>query len=328
MKNPPAIPGRGLIKTKVKISIVTFQISHEKMGKINLWPQPKEDHPKTNLSLAAVYQAEVFHGLIRMLEFVTFLGQVHLFDYGLRPAVTLRKQHATAGQKLLIMVEGSMVLQLSETDKHKLNEGRLFVLQADDYSIVLPENSKVRYLLFHLETLITHVGWDQFPEGRFDLTVGMQAYLHAMTHPLSCPGSPEVWLAVQLINLLSELRNTNGSGKKVRDLLDYVLKADSVIRQHLTENITDNQIAKLVGYHETGLKAAFKTYFNMGMAKWQNLLRIERARQLIQHTDMSLREIQVSCGYINYETFRQNFTELTGLKPAAWRKKYKHEYAQ
>jgi AraC-like DNA-binding protein len=194
---------------------------------------------------------------------------------------------------------------------------------------VLPENTKVCYLLFHLETLMAHVGWDQFPEGRFDLTASMQAYLHAMVHPLLCPGSPEVWLAVQLINLLSDLRNATGSGQKNgKDLIDYVLKADSIIRQNLTEKMTDNQIAKLVGYHETGLKAAFKTYFDMGMAKWRNLQRIERAQQLILRTDMSLTEIQLSCGYEVADTFRQNFEEITGLKPAAWRKKYKHEYAK
>ncbi|KIC91318.1 helix-turn-helix domain-containing protein [Flavihumibacter solisilvae] len=303
---------------------MSVQISHERIGKINLRQLAKEDHPETSLSLRAVYEAQAFLGNIRMLEFNTFADPVQLFSYELQPTVTLRKRHKVPGLKLLIMVEGSMVLQLIDTNKVSMTQGRLFLMKADDYSIVLPENSKVSYLLFRMDKLTTRMEWSQFPEGRFDLNASMHAYLHAMVQPFMCPGSPEDWLAIQLINLLSDLRINIGSGQKNgKTMFDYVLAADRVIRQHLPENLTTDQIAKLVGLYDNGLKRAFSKYYNMGMAKYQNLLRVEHATHLILHTDMSLVEIQLSCGFLTDDTFRRNFSEVTKLNPAAWRKKYK-----
>jgi transcriptional regulator GlxA family with amidase domain len=50
--------------------------------------------------------------------------------------------------------------------------------------------------------------------------------------------------------------------------------------------------------------------------------RIEAARQLLEHTDLSMVEIMCHVGYGDMKSFRNLFLRITGLTPKAYREKY------
>ncbi|RXK86556.1 GlxA family transcriptional regulator [Filimonas effusa] len=50
--------------------------------------------------------------------------------------------------------------------------------------------------------------------------------------------------------------------------------------------------------------------------------RIEAARQLLEHTDLSMMEIMCHVGYGDMKSFRNLFLRITGLTPKAYREKY------
>jgi transcriptional regulator GlxA family with amidase domain len=138
---------------------------------------------------------------------------------------------------------------------------------------------------------------------------------------------PDKWLSVQLSHLLLALLEQMEQPVAVEEdkqlLRQYALLADNYIRQHLTEDLTKLQIARVVGLNECTLKQVFSEQFGTGMAKRQNQLRIMLAKDLLVHTNKSIREIILECGYLREATFRENFDKLTQLTPAQFRKMYK-----
>jgi len=302
---------------------VSLQISHQRIGLLKLWPALKEDYPKTSLSLQGVYEAAVFHGKLRVLNFKSIDGPVHLYHYNFAPDVTLRKQHEAKGLKLLAMVEGNMVLQFSETEKWSLAKGMFYLLQQDDYCISLPKNCKAQYLLFNINDLAQRMKWELFPEGRYEMNTRMHACLSGIMKPPEMLASPPDWLSKEMVNFLYQIFEIQGQHVNGTGDLEYALAADRYIRENLPVDLANDQIAAAVGISHTCLKEIFPKYFNMGPAKWQNQLRIEWAMQLLKYSNKSIKEIYLACGYTRESTFRENFKEVTKLNPNTWRQIHK-----
>ena len=56
--------------------------------------------------------------------------------------------------------------------------------------------------------------------------------------------------------------------------------------------------------------------------EYVHLTRIERARDLIEHEDDLIDDIGVAVGYEDPTFFRRLFRRMTGMTPAAYRRKY------
>ena len=52
---------------------------------------------------------------------------------------------------------------------------------------------------------------------------------------------------------------------------------------------------------------------------WIRTQRIARAKLLIQHTDLSLTQISLDCGFCDQAHFCHMFTRSEGINPFAWR---------
>lgn len=181
------------------------QLSHNRIGRIDLLPLDKADCPKTSLNLHAAHEARAFLGKIRSLHYNASDGPLFLYTYTLQPAVVLRKQDNANGLKLLVMVRGSLTLQVGPTENFLLTEGKLCLFHAVDYWIDLPEASNVQYLLFDTDALVKRVGLENLAEGYYNLTSSMQLHLSEILQPPKLLAFPEKWLSMQLLNLLHKL---------------------------------------------------------------------------------------------------------------------------
>jgi AraC-like DNA-binding protein len=304
-----------------------IQISHTRLGRINLRPLVHGDYPETPLRLKTIRQAEVFLGKVGVSEYGSARGPVLICSYKLKPAVDLDHKVELEGMKMLVVIEGRLVLQDCLTEHCVLQEGTLCLFSGDEYRVSLQEQSKVRYLLFAVEPYVRQMNWESFKEGRNHLTAYMQSLIAEIIQPPELPGAPEEFLSDQLLFLLSKVRQAsllNGQekpGKPYERDLDFVLAADAFIRRHLLQDLTASQIAKAVGVNQTKLQIAFKEHFGTGLGRRQNELRIELAKRQMLETDKSIAEVAMACGYKSPEVFRTNFKYETGMNPAEWRKK-------
>lgn len=59
----------------------------------------------------------------------------------------------------------------------------------------------------------------------------------------------------------------------------------------------------------------------MPPSEYLNVVRINKACELLAHGSTSIEEVARSVGYPVLSTFLRNFRKITGLSPSAWRKK-------
>jgi transcriptional regulator GlxA family with amidase domain len=63
------------------------------------------------------------------------------------------------------------------------------------------------------------------------------------------------------------------------------------------------------------LERAFKDEFDMGPADYQRQMRMERARDLLAHSRMPVREVGLACGYASFSSFVRAFRTTYGSTP-------------
>lgn len=62
----------------------------------------------------------------------------------------------------------------------------------------------------------------------------------------------------------------------------------------------------------------FKKKMNQNFSDYLWNMRLQKAQELLLHTDMSIDKISVSVGYINVSSFRRKFKQETGVSPSVF----------
>ncbi|MBD2463141.1 helix-turn-helix transcriptional regulator [Oscillatoria sp. FACHB-1407] len=98
----------------------------------------------------------------------------------------------------------------------------------------------------------------------------------------------------------------------VRQTLDY-------IQERLSEEISLEAIANHLGISQYYFSHLFKQA--MGVSPYQYVLqqRVERAKQLLKETDLSIADIALECGFANQNHLAKHFRSLVGMSPKAYR---------
>ncbi|PMB53181.1 AraC family transcriptional regulator [Fischerella thermalis CCMEE 5201] len=98
-----------------------------------------------------------------------------------------------------------------------------------------------------------------------------------------------------------------------------LLQVTNYINDALNQDIKLADLAQLLGMSQSHFSRLFKR--SMGLSPHQYLLqqRVERAKQLLKHTNQSLVEIALACGFDSHSHLSRQFRQLTGMTPKAYR---------
>ena len=99
--------------------------------------------------------------------------------------------------------------------------------------------------------------------------------------------------------------------------------------KYIEENYSDSdlyttQLAEMSGIGETYYRNIFISVFNMPPAKYIQNYRVDKAKQLLVSTSLSLEEIALKVGLANSSYLCKVFKSTTGLTPLAFAEKAKH----
>ena len=99
-----------------------------------------------------------------------------------------------------------------------------------------------------------------------------------------------------------------------------VFPAMQFIEENFTNNITLSDISDKCSLSARHLCRLFTEYYGISPTEKIIDLRIEKARQLLKNTDMSITRIAEKCGYSDSSFFSKQFKKRSGYSPSFYRK--------
>lgn len=124
-----------------------------------------------------------------------------------------------------------------------------------------------------------------------------------------------------LLILLIEIARMNlGQGSPENRNREILAPALTYIRKNYSQDIRIKDLAGLCCISETHFRRLFGAVMDTSPVKYINLVRISIACELLNQTDIAIREIGVMTGYPTLSTFQRNFKSMTGVQPRFWRK--------
>jgi transcriptional regulator GlxA family with amidase domain len=101
-----------------------------------------------------------------------------------------------------------------------------------------------------------------------------------------------------------------------------VEKTISIIKDDLNKDLPLGELARTVNLSPSRLNHLFKTAIGLTIARYIKSLRMERAKELLETTFLSVKEIVSESGLKDESHFVQNFKAAHGLTPLRYRRHY------
>lgn len=100
---------------------------------------------------------------------------------------------------------------------------------------------------------------------------------------------------------------------------DMISKARLRIRESLESPLTIQQVAEEMGVSYSNFRKLFKEFTGLSPAVYQQDLRLQRAKELLTTTDMSIKEIAYQLNFESPDYFSAKFKMKTGRRPTELR---------
>lgn len=100
-------------------------------------------------------------------------------------------------------------------------------------------------------------------------------------------------------------------------------RAEKLINQSLHRELSVTELAQRVGTSERSLLRHFREHYGASVLEHIQHLRVERAKALLETTQLSFDEIVERCGYTDVSSFRKLFKRATTLTPADYRTRFR-----
>lgn len=113
----------------------------------------------------------------------------------------------------------------------------------------------------------------------------------------------------QLIGCLDPL-----SPNRLKPVFDY-------IHDSLSQDISLSTLSKIANMSQYHFSRTFKEMTGLTPHQYVIRLRVERAKQLLKQSKMSINEVAQACGFTHQSHLHRHFKRLIGVTPRAFREK-------
>ena len=128
--------------------------------------------------------------------------------------------------------------------------------------------------------------------------------------------------AVELLYLLSA--GVDGGAPNLSGVDGYIIRAVSSARAymaaHLDDKLTIAALSRQFGVSQTSLKDCFRKMYGQPVHSYLLQLRIEKAKELLRTTSMSVLQVAQAVGYDGVSQFNAAFRRRVGVAPGKYRK--------
>ena len=220
---------------------------------------------------------------------------------------------------LILMING--VLQFAEEDTEiTLHPGQWYIQRRGIFHTGTHPCPDAEYFYIHFQcTTTTGVA---FQENAIEIPI-----FGNFSYPIYKNNIETIWkyftsgpwkqlqLQSAFLQLLGQLYGDNTHiAPHVRQILDY-------IKANYRQRMTGAMLAKEFNFSEKYIERIVKAQFHMTPHQYLTHLRLENAKQQLDQTNISLKEISENSGFTDPSLFYRAFVKSNGISPRAWRKK-------
>lgn len=251
--------------------------------------------------------------------------------------------HCHTEFELFIFAEGQCRFQMGES---------FFTAKAGDIVLVQPNvlhgaepinSEKVAYdiVLFHPQLMTGGIEdrayqeiWLPLINGDLNVDAPINTehpyytqILHVAEHTVTCVRNPNIQNELLLRSSLMKLFFLLLDSGSIRSKSELLSQNDSVlvpvtdyIKANYAEALTVETLADIVHLSKSYFMGLFRKIYGMSAIAYVHHVRIEAVCELLKHTDESITEIAIRCGYPSVANFNRHFKKEVGMTPGEYRK--------
>jgi len=231
--------------------------------------------------------------------------------------------------QLLYLTEGEGIFHSTNIREAIIREGDLFLLFPGEWHSYHPNprtgwksywigfrgrniDDRVRAGFLSPQKPIYHVGFSdeivRLYKEAYDTALIEAAYSQQMM----------AGIVNHLIGLMYSLERNIQLGRNQAHV-DMISRARLRIREALESDLTIQQVAQDLGVSYSNFRKLFKEHTGMSPAIYQQDLRLQRAKELLTTTDLSIKEIAYRLNFESPDYFSFKFKAQTGRRPTELR---------
>ena len=125
----------------------------------------------------------------------------------------------------------------------------------------------------------------------------------------------------ELLYIVFNYKNINRENYSKGNSLKLVTEANTFMQNNCDRALSTSEIAAAVGYSTNYFVELYKSISYISPIKYHEKLRMEKAKNLLLSTSLSVSEIAETLGFNNLYAFSRFFKRLFGVSPTQFKNK-------
>ena len=93
-----------------------------------------------------------------------------------------------------------------------------------------------------------------------------------------------------------------------------------ILHDRWNENVSLTQLSNELKLHPVTISKSFPKHFHCSLGEYSRKIKIEKAISLMSHSNRTLTEIALECGFFDQSHFIRTFKDVTGFTPKAYQR--------
>jgi len=110
--------------------------------------------------------------------------------------------------------------------------------------------------------------------------------------------------------------------------ISQITRALEYVEKNYDKPLKAEELAAISSMSETHFRRVFESNINMAPMDYVNLIRVQKACEIMKKSDDSMDVIASKCGFVTTSTFNRNFKKFLGTSPYQWKinpQNYEHK---
>lgn len=112
---------------------------------------------------------------------------------------------------------------------------------------------------------------------------------------------------------------------EVSDTSDIIKDVKKFLEQHRAQNISSEDICKALSCSRSHISHQFKNQTGMSIREYLTKLRLNDAKHLLEHSELTITEIAFTTGFGSSNYFTNVFKKELGMSPGSYRKQFRNQ---